>query len=290
LAGKEKETKKDAKVEEKPEEKQLSSKEIVESFFDVIPEKEPIVVSIIADGGFGKTHFCNTFPNPVFNDTEGRARILAKKFPNNKDYIKHTPNMQTIRETISLMFQHLCPDESKRHEWTWVMDSGSDWLQMAETEYLKEAKKEKVYPTILWAQVYNKIDKVFDMIRKMGFNAVITQQLKEKYVGDKGTGEFIASGYKKFPYRVDVSLFLKKGIEYDGNIYYEDFVVAEVLKSCWQSPEERKPYLLDYSYNGIYNELKPYVYPGSPEKAIQAILKEMEEKTGIPIEKAKKQK
>lgn len=280
-----------AAVEEiNTEEKVMSSEEIINSFFDSVPDKEPVVVSIIGEGGFGKTHFSNTFPNPVISDTEGRAKIIAKKFEKNKDYIKHTTNMQTIRETISLMYQHLCTDETKRHEWTWIMDSGSDWLQMAETEYLKEAKKEKVYPTILWAQVYNKIDKVFDMIRKLGFNAIITQQVKEEYKGDKPTGNMIPAGYKKFPYRVDVSIHLKKGIEYDGNVYYEDYVIGEVLKSCWQSPEERKPYLLDVSYNGIFTELKPYNYPGSPEKAIQGVLKEMEKKTGIPVEKAKKQK
>lgn len=284
----EKEIKKEAKKEEIKVEK--SNEEIISEFFDAIPEKEPIVVSYIAEGGLGKTHASNTFPNPVISDTEGRANIVARKFTKNKNYIKHTTSMPDIRNTISTMALNLCPDESKRHEYTWIMDSGSDWLQMAETEYLKEAKKDKIFPIILWAQVYNKIDKIFDTIRKLGFNAVITQQVKEEYKGDKPTGNLIASGYKKFPYRVDVSIHLRKGIEYDGDLYYEDFIVGEVLKSCWSNPEERKPYLLDYSYTGIFNELKPYKYPGSKEKAIMGILKELEKKSGIPIEKAKKNK
>ena len=280
------------KVEQEIKEEivKLSPEELVKSFFDVIPSKEPIIVSIISEAGFGKTHFTNTFPNPVFNDTEGRAQIVARKFKREKNYIKHTTSMKTIRETITLMKDILCQNEEDRHNWTWVIDSGSDWLQFAETEYLKEAKKEKIYPTVLWAQVYNKIDKVFDTIRKLGFNAIITQQVKEEYKGDKPTGNLIPAGYKKFPYRVDVSIHLKKGIEFDGDVYYEDYIVGEILKDCWHSPEESKPYLLDISYDGIFNELKPYKHPGTKEKAIKQILKELEAKTGIPIDKAKRQK
>lgn len=257
-----------------------------DNFFDAVPEKENIIVGIAAPGGFGKTHFSNTFPNPIINDTEGRAHIVGKKFPENK-YIKHTKNMNDIRNTVMLMATSICPNPNERYKYTWVLDSGSDWLQFAESEYLTQAKKDKVYPTVLWSQVYDKIDMIFDKIRELGFNAVITQQLKEEYKGEKPTGNMIPSGYKKLPYRVDIHLFLKQGIEYDGFIYYPNIVVGEVLKDCWNKPESRKPYLIDISYGGIFNELKEYKHPGTNEKAIQNILKELEEKTGIPIDKAK---
>jgi hypothetical protein len=131
------------------------------------------------------------------------------------------------------------------------------------------------------------MDVVFDLIRKQGINAVITQQLKEEYKAEKPTGNMIASGYKKFPYRVDVLIQMRMGIEYEGAVYYEDFRIGEVLKDCWHSVEATRPYLIDISYQGIFNELKPYVHPGNKDDAIKGILKELEAKTGIPIEKAK---
>lgn len=274
---------------EEKQEKQEKKAPTPEEFFDAIPTKEPIVVSICALAGYGKTHFANTFPNPVISDTEGRAAIVARKFPKNKLYIKHTKNMADVRNTVMMMATQLCPDPDRRHEWTWVLDSGSDWLQFAESEYLKEAKKDKVYPTVLWAQVYDKIDMVFDKIRELGFNAVITQQLKEEYKGEKPTGNMVPSGYKKFPYRVDVQIQLQKGIEYQGNIYYPDTVVGEVLKDCWHKSGENKPYIIDVSYDGIFKEIKPWVPTKTRDEAVLMILKELEEKTGIPMDKAKVQ-
>lgn len=278
------------KVEKKDTavEKPKTDKEVIHDFFDEVPtgkEREPIVVAIAGAQGLGKTHFSNTFPNPVIGDTEDRAQIVMQKFGHN--YRKSTHNMHTIRETISLMAQKLAPEQKDRVNWTYVLDSGSDFMQFAESEYLIEAKKEKVYPTVLWAQVYKKMDQVFENIRKLGFNMVITQQLKEEYVNGNGTGVFLPAGYKKIPYRVDVHLQLQKGIEYNGEIYYPNSVVGAVLKDSWNRPEHRKPFLVDVSYDGIFKELKEYKYPGSAEKAIQAILKELEKSTGIPINKAK---
>lgn len=276
---------KDIKV---PEEKPMNDAEIINDFFDEVPEKEPIVVGIAGPAGHGKTHFINTFPNPVIGDTEGRAHIVMKKFKGGR-HRKITKDMQTIRQTISVMSKNMCPDYSQRSNWTYALDSASDWLQMAELEYLKEAKKEKVYPLVLWSKVYEKLDQVFDKVRELGFNMILTQQVKEIYKNEKPTGEFAPAGYKKIPYRVDIHLNLRKGIEVDGELYYPEIVVAEVLKDCWHKPEETKPFLIDVSYDGIFNELKTYKHPspGNNDIAAKSILKELEKKTGIPVAKAK---
>jgi hypothetical protein len=256
-----------------PAEKTLPT---VAEFFDEIPEREAIIIGIAAPAGFGKTHFINTCPGPVIGDTEGRAHIVMKKFTNGKRFRKTTKDMATIRNTITMMVKQVCPDESQRNQWTYALDSGSDWQQMAELEYLTEAKKDKVYPLVLWAKVYEKMDAVFDKVREFGFNMVITQQMKEVYKNDKPSGEFAPAGYKKVPYRVDVHLQLRKGIEFDGKLYFPEVVVAEVLKDCWHKPEETKPYLLDVSYEGIFKELKVYKHPGNRDDAIKGILKELE--------------
>lgn len=277
-----------AEKEVKKEEKQLSPQEEINAFFDEVPEKEPIIVGIAGAGGLGKTHFSNTFPNPIIGDTEARAQIVMKKFKGTR-HRKITKDMATIRQTISMMKNNLCPNENERNKWTYVLDSGSDLMQFAEIEYLKESKKEKIYPLVLWSKVYEKMDALFDNVRAFGFNMVITQQLKELYKNEKATGEFAPAGYKKIPYRVDIHLQLRKGIEYKGDLYYPEIVVAEVLKDCWHKPEETKPYLIDVAYDGLFNELKPYKHPspGNNEEAIKLILKELENKTGIPIAKAK---
>jgi hypothetical protein len=279
------------KVEEIVEETApLSDEQIIDGFFDEVPEKEPVFVAIGGPAGLGKTHFLNTFPTPVIADTEARAQIVMKKFEGKgQRYRKVAKDMKTIRETISVMAKNLCTDESKRNQFTFALDSASDWQQMAELEYLTEAKKDKVYPLVLWAKVYEKMDKVFDTLRRLGFNAVFTQQVKEVYRNEKATGEFAPAGYKKIPYRVDVHLNLRKGIEVDGELYYPEVVVAEVLKDCWHKPEDTKPYLIDVTYEGIFKELKPYNHPkpGDKDTAAKEVLKELEKKTGIPIAKAK---
>lgn len=261
----------------------------VEEFFDEIPERESIVIGIAAPAGYGKTHFINTCPNPVIGDTEGRAHIVMQKF----DGVRHrkvTKEMSTIKNTITMMVKKLCPEVNQRNKWTYALDSGSDFQQMAEIEYLVEAKKDKVYPTVLWAKVYERMDAVFDKVRELGFNMVITQQMKELYKNEKPTGEFIPAGYKKIPYRVDVHLQLRKGIEFNGELYYPDIIVAEVLKDCWHKQAETKPYLLDVTYDGIFSELKTYNHPGTKEDAIKGILKDLEARTLISIEKAKAKK
>jgi hypothetical protein len=270
------------------EEKELSPEELIGEFFDEIPEKEPIVVGIAGPQGHGKTHFINTFPNPVIGDTEGRSHIVMKKFKGQR-YRKITNDMMTIRQTLSMMNKNLCPEVSQRNKWTYALDSSSDFQGMAEQEYLKEAKKDKVYPLVLWAKVYEKMDTVFDKIREWGYNAVFTQQIKEIYRDEKATGEFMPAGYKKLQYRVDIWLQFRKGVEHNGELYYPEIVVAEVLKDCWHKPEETKPYLVDVSYDGIFKELKGYKHPspGNKEGAMPEILKELEKKTGIPINKAK---
>jgi hypothetical protein len=267
------------------EEKPLSDKEVIEGFFDEIPKKTPIFVAIAGPAGWGKTHFANTFPNVVLGDTEDRAQIVMNKFGNK--YHKRINSMVDIRKTISVMAKNLFKTQTERNNATFVLDSSSDFQQMAENEWLVESKKEKVFPLVLWAKIYERMDEIFNKLREFEFNAVFTQQLKEEYKGEKPTGNLIPSGYKKLPYRVDVHLHLQKGIEYKDNIYYPDIVVAKVLKDAWHRPENTKPFLIDITYQGIYNELEKYQHPGSGEQAILNILKELEKKTKIPMDKAK---
>jgi hypothetical protein len=158
------------------------------------PGQLPFVV--LAEGlqGVGKTHFSMTFPEPIFIlDTENRADVVAAKFAGNKKvYRKKITTFNDLRLTL---VQRIF---SEHEGGTIVIDSGSDLQTMAELEYLEEAKMEKIYPTYIWARVWEKIDNMLKTIRDRGFYCVITGRLRDEYTDDgKRTGDYVLEGWKK---------------------------------------------------------------------------------------------
>lgn len=205
------------------------------------PGQLPFVV--LAEGlqGVGKTHFSMTFPEPIFIlDTENRADVVAAKFAGNKKvYRKKITTFNDLRLTL---VQRIF---SEHEGGTIVIDSGSDLQTMAELEYLEEAKMEKIYPTYIWARVWEKIDNMLKTIRDRGFYCVITGRLRDEYTDDgKRTGDYVLEGYKKLPYRVDLHLRL-----------LPDFT-AEVYKNGFRNePIDRVKVLERPSYSEIMDKL-----------------------------------
>jgi hypothetical protein len=166
---------------------------------------------VLAEGmqGAGKTHFAMSFPEPIFLiDTENRADKVAGKFKAQGKvvYRKKCLTFDDIRQAIAqLIFaQHGCG--------TIVIDSGSDLQSYAETEFLQQNRKEKVWPQVLWGEVHAKTDNLLAAIREKGFYCVVTGRLKDDYAGPYGegvkTGQMIFEGYKRMPYLVDIHLRL----------------------------------------------------------------------------------
>lgn len=169
------------------------------------PRQLPFTVLVEGMQGVGKTHFSMTFPEPIFIlDTENRADVVAAKFAGAKKvYRKKITTFNDIRQ---ILIQKVFPEHNGG---TIVIDSGSDLQALAELEYLEEAKVEKIYPTYIWARVWEKIDNMLKLIREKGYYCVVTGRIKDEYTEDgKRTGYYVLEGYKKLPYRVDIHLRL----------------------------------------------------------------------------------
>lgn len=240
--------------------------------FDGFSKKANIVVTIEASQGMGKTHMSCTFPGVRLADTEFRAEMVMEKFKNPN--FKGIGDFDTIRQMVMYCLQN------SSNPGTIVIDSGSDLQKLAENEFLLEAKKDKVYPLMLWGKVYEKMDNMIKVVREYGWNLVFTLRLKPEYdkEGNK-TGELIAEGYKRFPYFSDVIIRLQKGIEYEGRILFPNITVGKVIDNKWHPKGDTKPYLIDLSYDGIFKELKPK-WDGN----IETIVKEVETKYKVKAE------
>lgn len=204
------------------------------------PERAPFV--LLAEGlqGSGKTHLGYTFPKPIFHlDTENRGDKVAAKFVASgaQAYRKVCSDFSDIRRTLTeLVFPN-------HQSGTVLIDSGSELLMYAEAEWLVEAKKEKVFPLVLWAKVNAKVDKMIASVRDRGFYIVITARLKPEYKGDEKTGEFVMEGYKRLPYLADVHLRISGG-------------QAQVLKNGFRNTAaERAEPLVAPSFQTIIDEL-----------------------------------
>lgn len=169
------------------------------------PGELPFIVLVEGMQGVGKTHFSMTFPEPIFLlDTENRADVVAAKFAGSKKVYRK--KITTFNELRQVLLQRVFTEHQGG---TIVIDSGSDLQAMAELEYLEEARVEKIFPTYIWARVWEKIDNMLKIIRDKGFYCVITGRLREEYTEDgKRTGYYVFEGYKKLPYRVDLHLRL----------------------------------------------------------------------------------
>lgn len=230
----------------------------------------------------GKTHTSMTFPKVFFADTEMKGHIVAKKF-GVKNYFR-VKNMEDLRQFIlTAIVDPECG--------TVVIDSGSDCVDLAQAEYLRETGKEAVFPVILWAKVYEKLDELFVLIKSSGKNFVVTSRLKDEYIGDTKTGKQIRASYKKFPYQMELMLRLEGGITIKPKAkdakpfcHFPNKVFGRVVKNnFWKyGSEKKKPWLFDISYDGIIKELlEPWGGGDIVKQAEQWIQKQERKANGI---------
>ena len=212
--------------------------------WDKIPEdptREPFILLVEGEAGVGKTHLGLTFPEPIFIlDTENRAEKVAAKFRRGKEvYHRRCMTFDDIRQTVTqLIF-------GKFLSGTVMIDSGSDLQSYAETEFLKENRKEKVWPQVLWGEVHAKTDNLLAILREKGFYCVVTGRLKDEYIDDGvRTGNLKLEGYKKMPHRADIYMRLT----YAGK--------AEIIKNGLRNTQTEEIKELEKpSFESIVDEL-----------------------------------
>jgi len=223
-----------------------------------VPNTSPInklfSIDISGEPDTGKTHFARTFPNPLFLDTEAKAWIVLDKFKQDDHVWKVVEEFDDIRQGIL----HALEDPKIK---TVVIDSGSDISQLAQREWLVEAKKDKVYPLVLWDQIYQKWDSLERKLTKAGKYLVTTSRLKDEYEDDSKTGRRIHAGYKKHPWSLSMGLRITNGIKEGRKVHFPEYVFGEVTKNNFfgKVPSTKmnymKPYVFDVSFNGILNEM-----------------------------------
>jgi len=190
--------------------------------WDPVTENDPFIVTIAGPPGYGKTHMALTMNEvgPVyFCDTETRgAYLLRTKFKSKNIWYKKadtwTEMQRFLRHVYSLPVG------------TVVIDSGSDYGQYAEREHLKENRLEKVWPQVLWAEVYEMMERPLRSLKARGFNIVITSRVKEEYIGGETTGNLVPRLYHAIPYISDAILQFDLGEN-----------TLSVKKNSWQRAE-----------------------------------------------------
>ena len=166
------------------------------------PEQSPrLVILVSGREGSGKTHLACTMNElgPVYLiDTEYRAQIVTKKF-------------KSVQFTVAKSFREMAVAVKHilkyQRPGTIVLDSGSDLQTFAEIEYLERNEREKVGMPWNWAEVWRLCNAIIDDIKfSEKFNLVITSRLKESYVNEKATGNFVPRIYSTLPYKADIML------------------------------------------------------------------------------------
>jgi hypothetical protein len=175
--------------------------------FDTTPVSSKFIVVISGAPGDGKTHLACTMNSegPVYIlDSEYRAHHVIKKFQD--VYVKTVTGYREIVVAV----KHILKEKKTG---TIVLDSGSDFQQFAETEYLNRTGKTEVGMPYNWGEVYWLLNSLIDDIKFSDrFHLVFTARLAEEYVNDKGTGRMLPKIYKNIPYKADVSVIFSKRI------------------------------------------------------------------------------
>lgn len=181
------------------------------SFEDPNQVPDASVILIGGKEGAGKTHLAMSISElePVFFlDTENRGVKVVKKFierdSTKKIGYKRTQTYQDIVVAAQSIIHNYEPPG------TVIIDSGSDFQTFAEEDWKIVAKKEKVFPEVNWAYIYQRLDSVVYDIRDAGFSLVLTARLKKEYKKGNYTGNYIMRIYNRAPYNADLIIRLDK--------------------------------------------------------------------------------
>jgi len=277
-----------AAVKKKEEESQLVKKiRGIPVSFDSLPSQKFFSLEVAGEPDYGKTTLGADFPlDIVFLDTENKAYIAIDKLPEDQKGHVHWKKVQTfddIRAGIEFALE-------KPEVRTVVIDSGSDLRDMAVEEWSTEHKGRRPIvidqltghvSTILYSQVYDKIDSLIRQLHDKGKYLVVTSRLKDEYLEDERTGKRIPDSYKKLPWSVMIRIEIVRGIlDQNGKMQFLDRFFGLVHKNNFQGVNKRtmqtyaKPILFDLTFEGICNELLPPWGPVKVGKEREQIIKE----------------
>lgn len=157
------------------------------------PEFQPNRFKALVYGGTGsgKTHFCCSFPNVYYIDTEN-----VLKYPHYVKMLKENNSVAADIQQIEEIIKEVKDLMSVKHAYkTLVIDSLSmpcGWLAQLEVDRLVNASKNKIEGTEFSAHMAKPKRLTFHLsmlLTRLDMNVIVTAQEKQKYAYDKVTGE-----------------------------------------------------------------------------------------------------
>jgi hypothetical protein len=156
------------------------------------PEVKPARVKalIYADKGVGKTHFCCSFPNAYYIDTEGLQdypQFVEMIRANNSDLVYLTELSEIIKEVKELL--------STKHDYrTLIIDSLSfpyGWIAQLEADRLieKDSSKEGTEYGANLAKGKRLIFQLGILLSRLDMNVIVVAHEKMKFADNKETGK-----------------------------------------------------------------------------------------------------
>ena len=206
-------------------------------------------VEYFGSEGVGKTHASLTFPSPALCDTQGKGYIVMRKFENKNWFF-----VQNFEDVIRFFKTAIHNDDIK----TIIFDFSKDVYEMAEKFTMDELQRDTLWSKaggVMYSRVNLKIDYFIQRAREYNKNIVFISPLKDEYIGNNYTGRRVRDGYKKSPYQMDIMIKIQRGIDWKGKWYNVDNIYGKVVKNGFIQPTKSKPFLTDFSYNGIVNNL-----------------------------------
>jgi hypothetical protein len=177
--------------------------------WDVVEGVPPCAVMVSGPTKAGKSHWSLfQMPEPVYcADTERRNHTVVSKARQAGRVIRHKycDCLKDVRTVVQVALKEAEGDRPG----TFVFDSASDLLSWAEDEYLQQSKADKIYPKVVWARVYKKLDVLIEALKSRGFCVVFLCREKAEYRNDQPTGKVVHEGYKRLPYKSDLVLRLE---------------------------------------------------------------------------------
>ena len=194
-------------------------------------DKAPIYFQVAAEGGIGKTHTSlSAFPRSFLVDctAHGDGKFTAKKLLGDK-FGERYYYARSLFDVINVVNDAISSGEFA----TIALDEYSGLRRLGQEWYLKEFKKNKVFPATEWGVITRKINReVIWNVLDSEMNVVITSGFSDVYKDGDKTGGRAANSPPNASIDIDFRVMLSENVTHDG-------VNAVVMKNKFMSLMER---------------------------------------------------
>jgi hypothetical protein len=185
-----------------------------------------VLVEIIGEPESGKSHLSLLFPRPFLLDTTVKQEALPIIRKLHTDWEKRYKPVRSWEDLEKEVESAVAREDVA----TIVFDTSMDLQDLAAIHWLKEKKKESVFPITQYKHVRDKIDVIINQVQKAEKNMVVTAGMKDEYIQDKKTGKRIRDGYARMPQQADIRLYLR--IAEKTKVSESGIAVTEYVREC----------------------------------------------------------